>query len=1313
MPPPTPAGAAGTTAAGTAYLAGRARQAASPGAAAVAAPTPPVAAEASIGDDLEKLWKSPSQYDLFGRSHFETPTGPMPDISTEPFRYSSGKKSRFVAGPTGAAEDLAKSGGPGVGRGLFTKREMDTVSKIPTSLGPITKDTIKEMARNGEKLPPYLQDIMGIVPKAPSKAAQAREAKAAAAASQVEDTKLINEAVAAKATENPSVIHPVDGSNPPSVVMPESTGNRAADAIVTTAGGKPAQVTAEVAEKTAAATGRSLAETAAEVAGKPATVIATAARKAGESPTVSLREQYTKVQELTRNSFVQARAETATYQEAKNLQQARVMEKLAEDKAGLVTIGRYPEVTTIAGSTYKLHAHDIYEAVGPKVTAKMQFSNWDIPISSQIMGAARAIELAQAHVDEATAIAEIADTMKKAHHTQKSFDKRATDYARDMWNARDELYRRAVDNEALFKTRDAVIGRKIGDDIGTEVKKIIDDPSTGTGAGLAAVANIPKATSKAAAASGGSAGAAAVGSATAADNLASHVITSDVETARHVQSQSRLQANNAQMNGKGNQSNPYRQQPGQQHQARRRTTTNNNRTINMNQQRFVNQQINNIHAAAALAGVARVDVVAVTTDGLFRRMMDGFLGAISGGYGMGMLFPVGRQAFNHHGDISIGFNKIVQRAREAHDPIDVQRAFSVLQNRGPRPTSPAEAAAYDDLVAMTKNNVAMSQGINSWGDANSWRNGYDLDTIQQVMRKKGIEQEYRPKDNHLEVPEQWREWQNIDDPIGFLIKHHEAQMELAGHASVGRYFSKEMGSKVKQPGMEKIARSPDVDLSHYIDRDLWYHKHDVDMLRRYNLEVAKNVKFNNKLMNDYIDPYISAWKTSATVMRVGHILRNFIGDTMFTGMDGAKYMNPANNKKALEVQRSTGGLAGFGGVTGRSTKESVVDDLRRLNELLDETPPKPTGKALSVTLKNGQKQDISYNQVQWYAHQAGLLMDYRHLEDILEARGGGLNKILDPIKDSKFINAMGKASEVSSNNARLAHLIGLMQDGKVTNEFTSVEAMVRSLGTRVLKFHPDASGLTKFEQKYMRRAIPFYTWFKQAAPTMFMTTLTHPARPMAITKANYNAQIAMGGDPKSPEDPFTSGNYYPNFFRQQLLGPLAIGGKQGTIVDWGSPTEAMASVLNSDNPAAAIAAMTNPIPKTIAGLIQGHQPLANEAYIPDQSEWIDRSVPYVNQLSAISGISVTGSLEELLTSGKIDEQRAVEKGEKDFMFNQNMANYWSPFSIQNTDRPSFFNIARRENQQLQEERDPNLLLKDRLLKAQHGLPPVYTGKQGQ
>ena len=1252
--------------------------------------------------------KVEGQQGMFGAGDLEraAPKAPLPP---EEAIMAGLPVSRFQAGAEGVTDlSAVKRTRP---RAPFSEREVREVSKIPTDWHQGTKDAIKAMA--GKPLPKWLVNMME-----PTTAAAAKRVDdVTVAAAKVEDTKAVTDAVAEQVTSRPSVIHPVDESAPPRVSMPESTGDVATDLAAASNKIPVSNVANDLVTTTAARTGETLVETAAKITGEVPIVVPTAARKAGEAAVRTTSQQYEEIRALTnkattwvRNQERRTDLDGMDFKQKKVAMQGKVMEDLKASKAANESKGIYDNISSPGGASYPMHPHDVYEALGPALVNKMQFSKWSIPPSSQMAAAAKSIELLQAGKSADEAIPEIVRAIHAAHHTGQTFDKRAVTYATEIWGKREALHSKAMANLAEHATRDSAIGKEVGGRLGDDLAKTLDDPDVGVGEKLAAVADLPNAASKAARASGASDNGATIATGTAGARIAEKVIESDIQTARHVQQSNRLQSTNSTMNARGSrQQNPWTSQPGQQAKARR--TSNNTNQVNKQQQRWARQQVKIIQTGAQMAGVRQIDVPGVVTDGLFRRMLDGIIGAVSGGYGMGKLFPIGRQAFNHFGDTMAQFNNIMVRLRE-HDPLDVHYAFEALRNRsGSAGLSATQKTAYADLNAAMENTISMSSGVNSWGDTSAFRNGFELDTINQLMRKHDVGFEYRAKDNHLEVPEQWREVTNIEDPIGFLNKHRQVQMELSSHSAVGRYFSAEFGSAVKQPGMLKIARSKDFDLSHMVDRDMYYHPEHIDMLGRYSREIMKNTNFNNKLMKDFIDPYLSAWKLSSTVLRVSHHMRNFIGDSIFTGMDGARYMNPANNLKALEVQRVGGKLGGTTGWKGKKGLDGVQDDLARVNALLSPNPPKATGKAVSVKMKNGKTEDVSYNQIEWWAHQSGMLLDYRKLEDILEASGGGLNKPLDAINELSLIQVAGKVSEVSSNNARLAHLIGLMQNGKVTGQFDSAEAMMRSLSTRVLKFHPDASGLSKFEGKYMRRVFPFYQWFKQAAPTMFMTTLTNPQRPIAIQKVHTNLQGMLGMEP-GEEGKFPEGSYYPDFLRKSLFGPLANDNRQGTMVDYGSPTEAMASVLQG-NVAANIGEMLNPLAKIPIGLQQGHHLFAEEHYIPDQSEWIDRGIPYLNQLSALSGISATGSIEELLSSGKLDESRAMEKGEKDFFFNQSMQNYWLPFNMQDTDRASYFNIARQDNQKYQEENDPFLMLKDRIEKGRIGLPSVATGRMSE
>jgi len=1209
------------------------------------------------------------------------------------------------------AEDVAQEATPVAGRaprGLFTQREMNQVAAIPMSWSPELRNVVKEAAaagppsKNAMKLSRKLnqeadraqvnQGVADIVDEVPATTQPIKsnltpaqiESRASAwsAAREVHANEMDvranraraaaymygqDEKAAYKALYGDSSPHTPRGGK---VTSPKGTPSPEINAAIASAGKHPQAAVEDVSRQIANDTDATLHEATRTVTGTEPIEVLQNGRKITEPARLDMRSQWSHAASVVKQTNDELTAAGLKGEQLAQAKMATVMTRLEAHEAENIAKGIYPEISA-SGNTYRLSTTDVWKALPPKVLRDMQFTQRNIPISSQLTAAAKTIALVQSGVtDSEKAIREIAAALSAkpgAHWTGQeisSIGTRARRNAEGMWASRDELYKKMLNNEMTFKTRDAVIGKQVGEEVADDVVRRLNDPEVGIGDSMDDIAHVNQEVTRLVRERGASAGAAAVASHAANARMASDVPAIDVTTARSTARNSHVQANSTTWNS-SSKAQPGKAKPaGTSQQARQATQTNANSTITT------------IQAAGAAQGVPVNELVGFTADGFFRKLLHGFLSRFSGGYGQGNFFAVGRGQLNHFGDAAGKYAAVIDKAQAKHALPDAQTAFEALRTgKGKKGLTPEQAAAYDDLLIVSPDAISMSKGVNSWGDTAMFRESLDPETINGIMHKHGVKQSYRPKDNNLEVPEQWREWTDIDNPWQFLANMHNAQMELAARSGIGRYFTKEFGSKVAKPGYIKISRTQGhSDLSHVIDTDMYYPKEAAQQFARYSREIDVNTKINHKLVSDWLDPFLSLWKTSTTIIRPGHQVRNYIGDVLQNGLDLGIRNHPLHYRRAAKVQAANGGFS-------EALKSGNLDEAyKSLGILTGKDMPKPTGKLMDVSLKGG-KQSLSNNQIYWFAHQSGLLLDYRPAEDILKATGkSALTRASNAIESTRPIEFAGKVSTASSDNTRLAHLIGLMSYPKVSRQYDSVESMINGLTARIQKFHPDVKGLTSFEQKYARRVVPYYSWFKQAMPTLFMTTLTHPARVMSVPKAQFNLNVMLGGNPKDMQDQFPANQMYPSFLRNTLGGPFGasdVPGDSGSLMDFGSSPEAAASMFNGDV-GENLAGMLNPLIQTPWGIVSGSHPLNSEHYIPDKGEWIDKSIPFVNQIANLSGYSPSGSLESLLSEGKIDPQRAMEQNEKNTLFNQNLLNFMTGLNIQNTDRPTYRKIARNE-----------------------------------
>jgi hypothetical protein len=98
--------------------------------------------------------------------------------------------------------------------------------------------------------------------------------------------------------------------------------------------------------------------------------------------------------------------------------------------------------------------------------------------------------------------------------------------------------------------------------------------------------------------------------------------------------------------------------------------------------------------------------------------------------------------------------------------------------------------------------------------------------------------------------------------------------------------------------------------------------------------------------------------------------------------------------------------------------------------------------------------------------------------------------------------------------------------------------MLDAAARRVRKYHPDVTGLTAGERKYMRRIIPFYTWFRGVAPIVLADLARQPAKITALPKVYFNVATSMGVNPYTLTDPFPEDQLIPSFIRDNLTGPV-------------------------------------------------------------------------------------------------------------------------------------------------------------------------------
>lgn len=543
---------------------------------------------------------------------------------------------------------------------------------------------------------------------------------------------------------------------------------------------------------------------------------------------------------------------------------------------------------------------------------------------------------------------------------------------------------------------------------------------------------------------------------------------------------------------------------------------------------------------------------------------------------------------------------------------------------------------------------------------------FDIGAAQKLSAETGI-----PLDRALS--DQWKSW-DIKDPLEFMHRASLARQELAFNRGVALSFvrlAKDLGafSTKAQPGFVKIQASGKsrfaafIPEGTYIKKELALELQQVETVFRTSREFQGQV---GEFVRNIYAPLLNAWKFAITLPRPGHHIRNLIGDTSVTWMRRGNIHFAQSWKDAVKLLNTRKGY----------TDVNMLEAATRYG--LKDLP-----RGGDVFVRTG-KFEFTPDELYAAMAESGALPTYNIGEDFLDATGK-LNSFLGKVtlRDTPVGGALGKVSEGRDHLARFQHLIqALRQDGTAWKG--SREALLEKAIREVVKYHPDASLLTPLESK-LRLAIPFYSWFGKIIPALVESMVMHPGRLSTINKASYNWAVANGIDPESLSNPFPDDQLFPSFITDAALGPqftaemLGLPGADGQYIRM-NPGIAHLDVMDTlgADPVRGIAGMTSPLIRVPAELLSGGS-WGTGANINDWSDYLDQSIPGLNYLANVSGVSPTGSVESLVQGEGLDPQLQVERGNKtDFDKWLSVANWVTGLGLQNLSRPNYINYAEIE-----------------------------------
>jgi len=948
-----------------------------------------------------------------------------------------------------------------------------------------------------------------------------------------------------------------------------------------------------------------------------------------------------------------------------------VLNDLKVSKEQAIQAGDYP-VVKLGNNEYNLHIADVMDSLGTEHGVPLHLSKFEkIPTSSMLHGAAQAIEGKIGGLTGDDLIKSVADRIVAANKTKTPTSAtKAERAAKTLIAHTDDLEQKLVENEARLGKRDLVQGEALGTSTANQVKAAVTDPLAPTAKVIDSVADVGGKIIRDGNAAGVSAGGQARAAAKAKDSLSDTLVPTDVEAAKTSKATAKESA-------KG---------------------------TDEAKQKIADRQAKQMAAdeAAMLADtdtkyVTLDDVVANTLDQGLRRGYHSVMGAMVNGHRMGGLDALIRDGMAFSEKSKQIYGKDLMRYKKQYDQADTLGAYTQLT------TSPElgfralqEEGRTGDSTRQLKPLLDHMLDVNNPdGAANALtRNGHSIVTANATLKEHGLNFQFPTKIPGNDNPTLADVFHTIfqhpqKDVIDFLSKMHSAVMDMEARRAFGVDIARRFGKKAvdgKMPeGYAGIVKGDyeKAPLSHFIPDGVGFDRVTREHLRRVNnmLVEARSYKRGDKglyamLASNVLNPYLRLWKPTATLIRPGHQIRNMIGDLSNSFLAGMS--NPKHLKYAAQALKAGGQFRG---------------DVKGLEKLLAEKGGEDLTKPMySVKLKGG---DVPLTPAQLYREstRGGTLVGYKSSEDLLSAeskleRGQtGLDKAADWLADTKLYRGAGVVSENIADFNKLAHMSHKLNDPKFTSQFETLQDAIHEANKEVLRYHTDPAGLTPWESRNLRPIIPFYTWMRQAVPTILKTAATKPDRAMVIPKAYYAAAQQMGLDPKSLSDPTSNGGDLPSFLREGLSGNISLGDNQFTY-NLGTPMETLADIFNDKD-------STN-LPRNIGTYLSGslnplltipteaitRQDTATGNYVSDLSENLDQGLPFLNQLSSISGYSASGTIGNVFQGGNtpvLDPQRALAKGEKDAFWNRTLFNTLLGLGVQDTNRSSYQKLVAKEN----------------------------------
>jgi hypothetical protein len=352
-----------------------------------------------------------------------------------------------------------------------------------------------------------------------------------------------------------------------------------------------------------------------------------------------------------------------------------------------------------------------------------------------------------------------------------------------------------------------------------------------------------------------------------------------------------------------------------------------------------------------------------------------------------------------------------------------------------------------------------------------------------------------------------------------ILDHTRRSAEVHFDTAIAGEFGVRIGTTKKASEIAKQLglRPPPKEAAKYIDEGIYFPREIEKVLRKHKEFYFGSEESGSALLNLY-DDVLGKVKFFQTAANPGHHIRNMLGDMSNNALNGLVRSQPYH--QALDIIRAVSrpdsflhADVGLKQAFGQDAKSILVNVGGR--ELNGE-------QIYNYFVKSGGKSGFFRSEIAEGKHRA------------TEFVRGVAEKREDFARLANFIHSFDEEA------AKIAKGAELTPD--------QLDRAANLAAQRVRKYNFDYGDLTPFEQKAMKRVVPFYTFMRKNVPMQIESMFMKPGRQMLTPKFIQNLQVAMGGE--DPNMDILGVNMLPDYLRQAMAVNLIGEGEGRNGVYW-------------------------------------------------------------------------------------------------------------------------------------------------------------------